>query len=240
MNCTNARLLLNFVRAGEMDPAEREVLDHHLTACSECAVFAESENRFDEAMAMAMARVPVPAGLKGRLLGQLARPRRWSWVAAAALLLAVGLTCFAALTRGPEELDASRWSVKADIKRTPEAVEGWFSSELATPMTAPRDFNFSLLSNIDVAVIQGRQVPKLTFFGNRGALAHVYVLSTRQFKLPAEHEEEVALKDSWHGEISIPCATKDIKIRRYPGVPGFFYVVIYTGGTLDPFLLQGI
>ena len=32
MDCPSARLLLNFVRTGELDPAEREALDNHLAS----------------------------------------------------------------------------------------------------------------------------------------------------------------------------------------------------------------
>jgi hypothetical protein len=94
-------------------------------------------------------------------------------------------------------------------------------------MAAPRDFNFTLLDNVDLVQIQGRSVPKLTFLNRpHPGLAHVYVMSTSDF--------------NWPGEVSIPSATHDIQIRRSANAPDFFYMVIYTGGSLDQFMLQGI
>jgi len=246
MDCTNARLLLTFVRSGEIDLPDREDLDNHLTSCSECAVSARAESRFDDALETAMPRVAIPAGLKDRILRTLAnqrKPRPWPWVAAAGLLLVAGACAFYALVPGQQELDFARIAEKIDIKLTPEAVEAWFSGELGENLTAPREFNFNLLDNIDIAEVQGRKVAKLTFLSrgeNRSALAYVYILPAHQFKLPAQQEEEAALKNSWLNEIAIPSSSHNVQIRRYPGVSDFFYLVVYTSGSLDPFLLQGI
>jgi hypothetical protein len=244
MDCTSARLLLHFVRTGELDRVEQEALDSHLGICLECLAFAQSENRFDEAMAAAMPRVPVPARLKDRILERLTRvrrPRPWRRVAAAAVLLAAGLVCFVALTGGPDELSPLLIAEKVDTKATPDAVEGWFFGQLGTPVTLPRDFNFTLLDSFDIAEIQGRKVPKLTFQSAADKrLAHIYVLSTRQFHAPAQQENEAALKDGWLPEIFIPASSHNIQIRRQRDVPDFFYLIVYTSASLDPFLLQGI
>jgi hypothetical protein len=244
MDCTSARLLLRFVRTGELDRAEQETLDSHLSACMECSTFAQSENRFDDTMATAMQCVPVPDALKDRILERLTRarrPHRWRWAAAAAVLVAAGLVCFVVLTSGPDELNPLLIAEKVDTKLTPDAVEGWFFGQLGTAVTLPRDFNFTLLDSFDIAEIQGRKVPKLTFQSVADKrLAHVYVLSTRQFQAPVQQENETALKDGWLGEIFIPASSQNIQIRRHRDVPDFFYLIVYTSASLDPFLLQGI
>jgi hypothetical protein len=147
-----------------------------------------------------------------------------------------------ALSGGPEEIDPLLIVQKVDVKATPEAVEALLG-ELGSAVTVPRDFDFSLLDGVDIAEIQGRKVPKLTFLSranNRAVLAHVYVLSTRQFKPPNQPEEEAALKNGWLGEAFIQASTHNIQIRRNANVADFFYLMVYTSGSLDPFLLQGI
>jgi hypothetical protein len=244
MDCTSARLLLNFVRTGELDRAEQESLDGHLHNCPECSAFSRCEDRFDDAMATVMPRVLVPAGLKERILERLTRtprPRRWRWTAAAAVLLGAGLIGFMVLTSGADELNPLLIAEKVDTKLTPDAVEGWFFGQLGTAVALPRDFNFTLLDGFDIAEIQGHKVPKLTFQSRADKhLAHVYVLSTRQFQAPAQQENEVALKDGGLGEIFITASSHNIQIRRHRDVPDFFYLIVYTSPSLDPFLLQGI
>src|SRR5262249_2180058 len=147
MDCTSARLLLKFARTGEIDPSERNILDSHVAGCPDCAAHARSEERFDDALALAMTRVAMPAGLKGRIVGRRAqarRPRPWPWVAAAALFVAVagGGIALWKVTHTPADLDFESVQDRADVKQTPEAVEAYFSKEFGIPMAAPRDFNF--------------------------------------------------------------------------------------------------
>ena len=71
MDCTNARLLLNFVRTGELDLAEREVLETNSRQLPECAA-RQAESHVDDALETAMQRCPV----LGRLLKR-AYPSNW-------------------------------------------------------------------------------------------------------------------------------------------------------------------
>jgi hypothetical protein len=244
MDCTSVRWLVTLTRSDELDEAERQAVSAHLSGCSECSALAEAHNRLDDALATAMHRVPVPADLKGRILERLARarrPRPWRWAAAAAALLAAGFAGYFVLFPGPEELNVTLIWQKVDLKATAESVEGWFNSEFGIAMTAPRNFNYNLLDTLDVAEIQGQRVPKLTFLSrNRTVLAHVYVLSTRQFKPPGQLEAEAALKDGWPGDISIPASSHSILIRPNLNAPDFFYLIIATSGSLDALLLDGI
>jgi hypothetical protein len=245
MDCTNARLLLGFARTGEIDAVERDALESHLAGCSDCAVCARSESQFDDALEMAMPRVAVPAGLRTRILERLAkapRPRAWRWATAAALVLATGLAGFIFLTSGPEEIEFGPIAEKIDIKATPDAVEAAFLG-WGVDMAAPREFNFDLLDATDVAEIQGRRVAKLTFLSQgdgRAALAHVYVLQAAHFKLPASHHDERALKNGWLAEVFIPASTHNVQVLRYANVPEFFFLVVYSSRSLEPFLLRGV
>ena len=241
MDCANARLLLNFVRTGELDPAERDALTSHLAGCADCAAGAQSESRFDEALETSMQRVPFPVGLKGRLLQKLAekrRPRRWRWVAAASLLFLAGMIGgYLVWINQPEEFDVTRFVQYDDEPLTPDLVETRFS-EKGMAMKAPREFNFNLLVNYDAVQVQRQSVPKLTFSAGSG-LAQVYVMSTQQFKLPEPLEDKSVKNEGWLSEI-IPASRHKIQIRRYPSIADFFFVVIYTTDTLDSFTFQGI
>jgi hypothetical protein len=242
MNCTDARLLLNFVRTGELDSAERENLDDHLSGCPECAALAQAGSRLDDALETAMQRVPVPAGLKGKILERLTqqrRPRPWPWAAAAAVVLTgVGWSGYLVLNSGPKEFDSAGMAQFVDLRvvLSPDVVETRFSQEFSISMKAPREFNYSLLDNYDTAEIQGRIVPKLTFQSrNESAIAHVYVLSNTQFRPPAD----LSQKDGWLAEM-IPASTHNIQIRRESIDADFFYVVVYTSASLDTFKVQPI
>ena len=243
MDCTSTRWLLSFVRTGELDPAEREVLDSHLGACAECAATAQAETRFDDALEVAMARVPMPAGLKVRILRDVRqrRPRRrWPWVAAAAVLIGAAIGGYLVWSAGPLDFDVSSfvWYVDYKTPQSRETVEARFNTELGIAMKAPPEFDFNLLDNYDTAEIQGRRVPKLTFHARgSGALAYVYVLATRQFTLPPQ--PDAVQKDGWLSEV-IPASSHNVQIRRYQGIDDFFYVIVYTSGSLDPFVFPGI
>src|SRR5581483_5778761 len=235
MDCHDARLLLAFARPGRMELAAADVqaLQQHLETCPDCAALAAHERQCDAAIARAMHAVPVPMNLQSRLLARLAearRPRLWPYVAAAAaLLLAVGLGgwWWSQKPWFDSEAFVSRVERQAGARR--EFVESWFA-EQGLAVTAPPRFDFANLESFDIARLQDQDVAKLTFH-HRGddrwsaAVAHVYVLSDQNLR--------------WSGELpqSIP-ASGDHTVAFMPGeVTGFLYVAVYTGGSLDPFLI---
>jgi hypothetical protein len=226
MDCTSARLLLIFRRPGELDAAERETLDQHLEGCPDCAAHFHQEARVDQAVCTAMRAVPVPAPLRGQILGELARRRRpypWPWAAAAAcILLALGLGLYA-WTQSKPVFDPEEFFHIASKATDPDQVEGWFADQ-GMVMVAPRQFNFAYLDSYDTQTVQGRPVPHLLFHlrGNGGpAIAHVYVLSTKTFKIGDLPDE-------------ISRSNHNIRFLRDPDGQ-FLYAVVYTGGTLIPF-----
>src|SRR5215510_8882873 len=98
MDCDNARLYLPFVTPGgkDLDGAEAAELHAHLAQCITCNALAMNSNRIDQHLGRAMRAVPIPMGMKGRVLERLAEDRgavrrRWlkraGWVAGVAALL---------------------------------------------------------------------------------------------------------------------------------------------------------
>src|SRR3954451_16962170 len=77
MDCKTARLLLLFdrPRAGEMGDDEARALQEHLALCGACAAAARAERRQDAHLGRATRDLPVPEGLRGRLVDRLAADR---------------------------------------------------------------------------------------------------------------------------------------------------------------------
>jgi hypothetical protein len=197
MDCNHARLLLNFSRKqSELEATEAEALRSHLDTCATCSSSAKAERHLDEVVGQALRDVPVPAGLEMRLLHRLETDRvryRWRRVAtvgslAAGLLLAVGLSWFFYFgARISPDYDRVFVDISDKERASPETVEQWFRGQGMT-MEAPRQFNYGLLTSYDSAQFMNRRVPKLVFFfrgdrDNSPAIAEVYVLSNRQFRL---------------------------------------------------------
>ncbi len=231
MDCNHARMLLIFCRdQASLDPAESGALASHLGQCAACRTWSATEQQWDTALGRAMHAVDVPAGLPARILQGLdkGRPvwRRWpAWAAAAAVvLLAIGFAGYAWLgARITLNPGIVYWEASAKTYAARESVEDWFRDQgFAVP--APAQFNYGLLYSYDLATFLGRRVPKLIFL-NRGdgAIAEVYILSERHFKLdpnlPQNH----------------PGSSHTVQVLD-DCPPGFRYVVVYTGRNLEPFL----
>jgi hypothetical protein len=101
MECRDAQFYLRFRRPGsdDLDPADAAALGRHLAACPPCAADARFVTAFDAAVASAMRAVPVPTGLRTRLIaatsaqrGATLRRRAYRGLAlAASVLLTAGL-----------------------------------------------------------------------------------------------------------------------------------------------------
>ncbi len=237
MECNHARLLLTFARdRADLDSVDADGLEDHVGHCPECAALATAQRRLDLALGRAMRAVPVPAGLKERLLARLPRPpRRWRrWVVstaalAASLLLTVGVIWHFWLQRTPIDPDALDLRIYTFTSATPEDVEKWFGDRGLT-MAYPARFNERRLEAIEIAMYQGKRVPKLLFVhrGEHGrpVMAHVYFLSQDQFDLSTKPVSTLPGSDS-----NTVCFG--------PRKNGYLYLVVYTGGSLAPFEVQG-
>ena len=96
MDCKTARMLadLRGPHGTELSPDDELAFQAHLSTCSDCAPVIRGEIAFDRNLARAMVAVPIPVGLKARLLDNLThervgwyRRRFWQLSAAAAAVL---------------------------------------------------------------------------------------------------------------------------------------------------------
>ena len=76
MDCKTARLLSDFARPQDLGRADAAAFEGHIADCPECAAVVGAERRLDQRLGEAMRHVPVPEGLRGRLLDRLAAERR--------------------------------------------------------------------------------------------------------------------------------------------------------------------
>jgi hypothetical protein len=238
IDCTHARLLWVWQRreAQELDAGEAQALERHFGQCAGCVSWTQQESQTDAALAAALRDVPVPAQLSQRIHKRLGRERRLQrlpWVAAAAavLLLAVGIGGYL-LTR-PAVVEIA--DVQADggyisIASADTAAQWYASQGVDAPM--PSGFNFDQLNSCGFATIRGRRVPRLEFFHGGdaqapAAVAHVLIVDETQFNV----EEIVASAPS-----PVPLGRGRHTVEVLREVPGFVFIAVYTGGSLQRFL----
>jgi hypothetical protein len=185
MECQDVRQLLAFLerKSEELDAAEGAALQKHLDACPDCAALAASERSADQAIGAALRNVAVPAGLKQQVLRRLAAQRggapwkRWAVGAAVAAMLLVAIGGAWAFWPKPEftvPVERSDWT-QPEVQR--------YLNERGVTVPAPGKFKYGQLRQVDVVLIHGRPVAKLTFERNDGALAIVFFVDTKQFTL---------------------------------------------------------
>ncbi|HYT95625.1 MAG TPA: zf-HC2 domain-containing protein, partial [Gemmataceae bacterium] len=156
MDCKDARLLLEFARPGdkELDHDEAEALRQHLADCPDCSAQAQAERRADEHIGLAMRAVPVPAGLRERVLQKLG-PERVPWyrrwpvrvAGAAAVLLLLGGLGYVWWWDDRPAVDGRVICEQVDPPpRTRGAVEERFKA-LNVTTVAPPQFNYELLDS---------------------------------------------------------------------------------------------
>src|SRR5437660_2739927 len=168
MDCRTARLLLEFARPriAELPPSDGDALEAHLASCTDCDALARAEREADARLGQAMQAVPLPEGLRDRILARLEadradqRRRRLGWTirfaAAAALLLAVSLFALTFLGKNKPELDLQALLFQhsnSSGRQTSENVE----RDLRSP--APAAFNYAFLNLHGTAYCQGKPVP---------------------------------------------------------------------------------
>lgn len=230
MECHDVRLLLAFTRGspGEIDPTERGAIEQHLDVCADCSAVSHSEQAIDAALGAAMRDVPVPAGLKGRVITRLAAGRapRWPRVAiAAAVLLIVGLGVTGWMIRPMPNVDSALAQRVINGQNTdPEAVERWYRDR-GIDMQTWRQLDHRLLWTYDVIEFQGQRVPKLIFRNRLGGVAEVIVLRTDRFDT--------------RNLAGIPGDTPNRIVVDREAHEGMVYLVGTTEDDLDAFLTTG-
>ncbi len=241
MQCRDAQFYLRLRRhtADELGADVAGDLDRHLTGCPGCAADARAAETFDRAVAVAVRSVPVPAGLREKLLTQAsvhhgAVIRRQAYRVAAlagCLFLAVGLG-FGVFSAGRPKLDTATLVLESDdqIRDPDAALRRWltaqkFPAELPVPRDETDPFDTDLLMSLSVERLQGKDAPVVVFRHPAGrGFAKVYLFHT-----PGEFD----LKSVQDAQGSQTLARVINDQTRYRGV---VYVIVSTGPSLKPFL----
>jgi hypothetical protein len=245
MDCTSARLLLAFRRPGgaaELSAEDAADLDRHLAGCPGCAAAARRQDGFDRAVAAAMRTVPVPAGLRERLLAETLARRGAIWrrtvaesATAAALVVVFVLTVAAGVLSFRPKFDTDRLAdAQGQAIEQPERAVRDFLQAQGLPAALPRDFNFALLDApaLGFEEIDGRYVPRVVFRlppqpgATRPDFAKVYVVRKGLFRL--DKDKFRTTQNSFCNVITVP-----------DDGSGVGYVILFTTDTLDPFLKPG-
>jgi hypothetical protein len=229
MKCNDIRCQLPLLQNAGLDQLDADAqaaLRFHLDQCPACAAWLERERRLDEHLGKAVRDVPVPDGLSRQILDKLARqPRRFSPVllaSAACLLLAIGSAATWVFWPSPRLSfdDISNLVARGEQHATPESVEAWFRDQRLT-MAAPREYDYTYLQSLEVIEFQGRRVPKLIFYrerGGRATLADVLVLSSRQFRL-----------DDLQAIDHLAVRSKVVSLRQDADSPEYYFLRISQG-----------
>lgn len=238
MDCKTAHLLLDFARPTptELEASEAEALENHLLDCAACARLARDERRLDEHFGQAIRGVPIPTGLRERLLNGLKPepaplPRRrfaraaWSLAAAAALLLAVWGGSYLSRPRTLDVTQLQKNSYGQFMNRSRSQVDEWLEAgKFRTP--SPDDFDYSRLTQYEVVQLQSKSVPMLLFtFPQQGEMkqARVYLLDGRQFNLNA-------LKDA-----SAYDSSCSVEFVAHPSDARYGYLVVHNADKVAAF-----
>jgi hypothetical protein len=241
MQCRDAQFYLRLRRqAGDELGAEvTGELDRHLTGCPSCAADARVAASFDRAVAAAVRVVPVPAGLRERLLtqasahhGTVIRRKIYKFAGvAAALFLAVGLACGVFIAPRPV-LDTNALALKGDeqIQDPGGVLQRWLAEQKLSDL--PKPFNPVLLVSVGTESVQGRDVPVAVFsHPTERGFAKVYVFRT---------DGAYNLKDLQEAQAS-HTRVEVIDDRARPGVKFVILHTVHPVGRdedlLKPFLL---
>lgn len=237
MQCCDAQFYLRLRRRAndELGTDVSADLDRHLAGCPACMQDSRLINSFDSAVAAAMRSVPIPAGLREKLLtqalahrGTILRRKAYRVAALAASLFLVTGVAFGLFSASRPKLDTDHLVMSTDeqIQDPDKAIERWLK-EHHFPTQLPLPFNTDLLVSLGTERIQGKEVPVILFGGalERGGFAKVYIFHKNgEFKIDAN-----SLRDA---QASHTCA------KVISGQDQIVYVILYTdnGSGLQPFL----
>lgn len=237
MDCRTAQFLLEFARplTRELDVTEAEALESHLADCPDCARRARTLFAVDARISTAMRDVPIPQGLRERLLAGVSQKAQPStrrrllqhfgrFAAAAGILLAIAI---AWTQRGtPPAIDSEKLvsdTVEEIANPVPKHVNDWLEKQHVR-VPAPTGFDYRLLSHYHMTDLQGQRVPLLLFTRTENGpyQARVYLLNSKQFAL---------------APVSPPASICTVQLLPHPSDPRYAYLVVFTGA-LEPFLAK--
>jgi hypothetical protein len=227
-----------FGRQGtELAAEDAAALDAHLAVCPECAAAVRFERAFDDRVGRAMLAVPVPAGLKGRLLDGVSA-ERGAWyrqkfyalaaLAASVLLVAGGVIAWQMGTAPDLTVAGIVAQADAEVQNRGRMVE-----EVLGPrnlaFNPERPFDLNQLETAGLGRLQGREVPVLYFVNpEKNARAKVYVVRDTDFNWKDLPQDESSVPGSRYGY--------QVAVLRDKSRSDVAYVVVYTGAGLGAFL----
>ncbi|MFM8270987.1 MAG: hypothetical protein ACKODX_01435 [Gemmata sp.] len=191
MECRDAQFYMRMRRHGgadELGPDVTAPLEQHLAGCEACAAEAHDLESFDRALGAAMVAAPVPAGLRAKLIGHVARRQGTALrrralrgaVALAASVLFAGLAV-GVFSRTRPSADADRIVELADeqLEKPAQSTQSWLAAQ-KLPTELPLPFDYNLLAFRGYENVSGQHVPVLVFrspdpAGDPTAFAKVYL-----------------------------------------------------------------
>ncbi|MGL4555350.1 MAG: hypothetical protein ACRC33_29635 [Gemmataceae bacterium] len=206
MDCRAARLLLSFPPDGTNAPAgpDAAALSDHLAVCPDCDAVARADARLDAHLGRAMHDLPVPGGLKDRILARLAAERADAAVrrkrllgsllaaaAAAAVLLVTGFGLWLARLKPDMTLSDIHVAWHVALPTNAEAVEAEFRA-MGYRGCAPDFLNYAFPCMLGEGPVPGfphRKAPRMMFVGPRGEHAIVIAVNPRQLQEVTEPPE---------------------------------------------------
>jgi hypothetical protein len=229
MECRDAQFYLRLRRhaADELGPDVTAPLEGHLATCPACAADARAAESFDRAMSSAMRAVPVPGGLRDKLIAHVAARqgallrrklyRTATAAAAAVVLMLLGLGVFSS-TR--PRVDSEEFVRKADEQMSDRktSTEKWLAAH-KLPDRLPLPFDYDLLVHHGVEHISGNDVPVVVFRSpSDSGFAKVYIF---------REDGRFDLKGIQDAQASRAAAQVIIGQDRFRGAT---YLIVYTGG----------
>jgi hypothetical protein len=193
MDCSTARFLATFAgpRAAELQGDEAEALAAHLADCPDCAALHQAERKIDERLGRAMRDVPLPPGLRERLVTNLAA-ERWASQRRKLVRAFAGIAAAIALALGwyfwPQRpislnLHVRHEKVNAELPSSAQEVVDHFAREgVALQMPTDINLNYNRLTYCGRGELEGQRVP-LLIFQNGSATLRVYILDGKRFDL---------------------------------------------------------
>lgn len=238
MLCRDAQFYLQLRRCSNDELGADVIadLDRHCAGCGPCASISRQLLASDRAIGVAIKAVPIPSGLRDKLLtqtlayrGTQVRRRAYRCLAlAASLFLTVGLTYGVfAVFRPTLDPDVVVRDQDERIQDPDGTLRRWLVA-LHAPEQLPLPFNTDLLVSVGSERIHGRDVPMALFFspGDRG-FAKVFVIHKgADFKLDLQKVEAQA-------------SNTHALVREIPNAPHLIYLIVHTGRDLQPFLRMG-
>ena len=238
MDCNTARMLATFFgrRGSELAPEDAAALDAHLAGCPGCAAAVQSERAFDDRIAQAMMAVPVPTGLKAKILdGVTAQKAAWyrqkAWglagLATAACLLIGGVIGYRILT-APDLIATQLISEQGDQIQAPDGYIDDFLDRRGYRFNPERRFDMRLFDDVAMGELRKREVPVLYFKNlQKNAFARVYIVKDSVLNWKTLPRDGSSIPGGFGLQLAVVLDTVRGDVA---------YVVVYTGESLELFL----